>query len=921
MGKQNLRGSRCRYGVLAALAVLPMAAAVHQYAPKGVPLPIVFEPNQGQAGETVRYVSRSARTVLLLGDTEAVLSMRAGEGRIESLRMSLVGATRRAPNGLDQLPGRTNYLLGERSQWHTAVPHYSKVRYREVYPGIDWVYYGTEGQFEYDFVVQPGADPSLIRLRIDGATALSLTPGGDLVIRTNDGELVQRAPVVFQDTPHGRTHVAGRYVVADDNEVRFTIAAYDASLPLVIDPVLSYATYVGGNSADVGKAVSVDSAGNAYIAGVTFSTAQLATTGQTTHGGLADTFVAKLSPAGAILFATYFGGTGNDDATALTVASDGSVYVTGTTESVLPTTPNPIRAAPVGLDAFLLRLNSTGAMMQFTYLGGAGTDAGSGIAVNGESVYLAGQTNSADWTNALGGPGGGLDGWVAKVTGTALVWVRYLGGTGDDWINALATRAGNLYVAGETRSATFGILQPSGFAGGTSDAFAAGLTIDGGIVYGRRIGGAGNDTAYAIAVDTYGKAHVGGETTSADIATLNGWIPTPPGGTDGFLTILGTTGAISYSTFVGGTGTDRVRGIAIDPAVGVVFMTGDTTSSGWTFTHALTTRGLTDAFVVGLQPATNTVEYSTAIGGTQNDLGLGIAATTGNVYMVGYTVSAGITGATNSLNTTPPTIQDALVVRIQHTIYRPRLVLQNEASNGVAMWVLGGNGQTLLHSPFILTAAANWSVVASGDFNRDGIPDIVFQNQTNNMISIWYMGAPNGTGIVTAPIAATSSPNWQVVGSGDLNEDGTHDLLFQNSVTNQIAIWYMGGATGTTVLSDAIVASPVSGWRVTGVGDLDGNGASDIVFTNATSNGVSVWYRAPGQAFNVMSSPIIYYAAPDWRLVGVTNIDETGRNELVFQNNTNGMLSVWYLGNNGTSYSSSAYLQTPVSGWRVRATN
>jgi hypothetical protein len=351
-----------------------------------------------------------------------------------------------------------------------------------------------------------------------------------------------------------------------------------------------------------------------------------------------------------------------------------------------------------------------------------------------------------------------------------------------------------------------------------------------------------------------------------------------------------------------------------------VFMTGDTTSHGWTFTHALTARGLTDAFVVGLQPATNTVEYSTAIGGTQTDIGLGIAATTDNVYMVGYTVSAGITGATNSLNTTPPTIQDALVVRIQHNIYRPRLVLQNEASNGVAMWVLAGNGQTLLHSPFILTAAANWRVAASGDFNRDGIPDIVFQNQTTNMISIWYMGAPNGTGIVTAPIVGTSSPNWQVVGSGDLNEDGTPDLLFQNSVTNQIAIWYMGGATGTTVLSDAIVAAPITGWRVGGVGDIDGNGAADIVFTNATSNGVSVWYRAPGQTFTVMSSPIIYYAAPDWQLVGVTNIDETGRNELVFQNNTSGMLSVWYLGNNGTSYASSAFLPTPVSGWRVRAT-
>ena len=241
--------------------------------------------------------------------------------------------------GETKLGGHSNYLTGnDRSQWRTNVPHFGKVRYTDVYPGIDLVYYGKEGLLEYDFVVAPGANPGRIRFRMDGAQSMKLSPEGDLVLTLNNGETRHRKPVIYQDGAEGRTQVAGGYTIRG-NQVSFKLGEYDRTRPLVIDPVLSWSGYIGGTSADTGTSVAVDSQGNAYITGQTQSLTGFPTTNgfQTSHGGspavYTDAFVTKLNAAGnAILYSTYLGGNDLDLAQSIVVNAAGEAYVTGHTE-------------------------------------------------------------------------------------------------------------------------------------------------------------------------------------------------------------------------------------------------------------------------------------------------------------------------------------------------------------------------------------------------------------------------------------------------------------------------------------------------------------------------------------------------------------------------------------------------------------
>jgi hypothetical protein len=411
-------------------------------------LPMAFEANRGQTDRRVKFLSRGSGYSVFLTSNEAVLTLHkpsnvkpqrvnddpwaqqnvesgnraaalfAGpsalgnpESKAESLaeggssarailRMKLVGAKSRANvTGLKQLPGKSNYFIGnDPKKWHTQVPTYAQVRYQDAYPGIDLVYYGHHGQLEYDFVVAPGASPQAITLAIAGTghdAPLRIDREGDLVAAIDDGEVCFHKPVVYQPAGAERKYVDGRYVLKGEHEVGFEIAASDPMKPLVIDPTLSYSTYLGGSDYDNGLGIAVDSAGNAYVTGYT-SSINFPTSNPlqpTMHGGT-DAFVTAIDPTGAtLLYSTYLGGSGNDAGRGIAVDSAGDAYVTGYTYSTDFPTSNPLQPTNRGgSDAFVAALDPTGATLLYsTYLGGSLEDGGNGVAVDSAgNAYVTG---------------------------------------------------------------------------------------------------------------------------------------------------------------------------------------------------------------------------------------------------------------------------------------------------------------------------------------------------------------------------------------------------------------------------------------------------------------------------------------------------------------------------------------------------
>src|SRR5262245_19855410 len=377
-------------------------------------LPLHFEPNQGQAPSEAVFVSRGSGYALTLGRTEAVLSLR-GPGVPSNLRMRFVGASE-APQiaGEDRRTGTVSYLRGkEPAAWRSGVPTYGAVRYRQLYPGIDLVFYGSQGQLEFDFAVAPGADPEAIALAFEGADRLTLEPGGDLAVTTTRGVVRLRKPVVYQERD-GRQHpVPGDFVLAGAGQVGFRLAAYDRTRPLVIDPQLAFSTYLGGLGIEKGAAIALDAAGNIYVAGGTDSPDFPATPGAAgiaPGSGDGDAFVAKLTPDGSMLvYATYLGGSSFDEALGLAVDGYGNAIVTGITSSTdfptvhaiksdksacAPSPPSPCT------DIFVAKLNASGsALVYSTYFGGGAIpgdlETGYGVAVDGAgNAYVAGAAAS-----------------------------------------------------------------------------------------------------------------------------------------------------------------------------------------------------------------------------------------------------------------------------------------------------------------------------------------------------------------------------------------------------------------------------------------------------------------------------------------------------------------------------------------------
>jgi hypothetical protein len=672
------------------------AAAVANYGN----LPLSFEANEGQTDPQVRFLSRGDGYSLFLTDSAAVLSLSKTNSKRETrkgvalsgterpasdvVRMELAGVNH-GPRvaGDDKLPGIANYFIGsDPSKWHRNVPTFSKVRYSNVFPGVDLVYYGNQHELEYDFIVAPGADTKPIRLHFAGAKSLRLDANGDLHVVARNGEVAFHKPVIYQTEDAQRRAVNGHFTLLAKNTVGFALGRYDHNYPLVIDPTLIYSSYLGGNGGNAGNfddnshGIAVDAAGSAYVVGGTWSTNFPITNGSydtndpgnvypdfTTSVG----YVSKFNATGTGLdYSTYIGGSGSsgyngdyvnggggDGVLAIAVDKEGNAYLTGSTwSSNFPVTQGAIqnqnKAFPYGYSAFVAKLDSTGSNLLYsTYLGGTGLqdgttngygDYGAGIAINaGGNAYVAGSARSKDFPVTAGVVQGvnksaannESNAWVAEInpTGTALVYSTYLGGSGSP----LYTQFIDL------------------------------------------------DTATGIAIDSAGDAYLTGFTISTDFPITSGAFQTVNKAaaenlTTGYVTELNPKGtALVYSTYVGGSGGigvpdgyalnfgDTPLAIALD-STNHAYITGNTGSSDFPVTGGAfqtkdngAAKKRWNGFITKLNPTGTALVYSTYLGGSGTnsgggDFGNSIAVDAlGNAYVDGYAYSVDFPITANAL--------------------------------------------------------------------------------------------------------------------------------------------------------------------------------------------------------------------------------------------------------------------------------
>jgi beta-propeller repeat-containing protein len=639
-------------------------------------LPLHFEANQGQWSSEVRYAARSGSGTVYLTAHGPVL---ASGGRRVDLNL-LHGNPAPRLEGLDRLAMRTNYYVGDRSKWHTGVIEFGRVAYRSVYPGIDVVYYGNRNQLEYDFVLQPGADPRLIQLNFRGADHVTVTHDGDLLVDSAGASFLQKRPVVYQsDSATADRHpVEGRYVWLSRGVVGVRIGNYDPARQLVVDPVLEYSSFVGGGLTDGITAVASDSRGLLYAVGYTNNSDLVFTPGalQVSNNGGNDVIALVFDPtqsgANSLLYLTYLGGSRDDSPTALTLDSSGRMYITGTTASSdFPLAGNSVQTtykisttASVFLpEAFVAIINPNAALVYGTYFGGTGGDTPHAIALDaGGNIYVEGTTSSSDfpatgsaYAAALYGPS---DTFLFKINtnSTTVLYATYLGGEGSDDGRGLAVSPGGLaYFAASTFSQLFPMTGNSylttlpGFENlviGVIDTTQSGVNS---LLYSTYLGGSLADEVRQIALDPSGRLLLTGWTVSPDFpTTANAFLPKAPGSAVAFVTRVKPQSPpsqfLDYSTFLGGSGGDVAYGITADSA-GNIYVAGYTLSTDFPITSDAIQQygGGIDAFLVKLNPSVagkGALTFGTYFGGTGIHVAAGLAlAPNGSVFLGGYTTS------------------------------------------------------------------------------------------------------------------------------------------------------------------------------------------------------------------------------------------------------------------------------------------
>jgi hypothetical protein len=681
-------------------------------------LPLSFEANRGQTDDQVRFVSRGGGHNLFLTPTEAVMVIdrhrgerssprdwRAGrskmtEGSTTVLRMHLVGANPRPRvTGLNELPGKANYFIGsDPTKWRTNVATYAKVKYENVYPGVDLVYYGNQQQLEYDLVIAPVIDPQVVTLGFEGADSIEIDSQGDLILRTRGGEIRQKRPLVYQEIAGIKKTIAARYLLKGVQGVSFQVADHDITKPLIVDPVLIYSTYLDGSGGSAAFDIAVDAQGHAYVTGNAFSADFPTADPLQGFQGSIMAFVTKLTPQGSgVVYSTFLGGSGESTGSGIAVDAVGNAYVTGATSSADFPTVHALQPQLHGAkDVFVAKIDAQGsALVYSTYLGGSGDDAVAytrvAVDVAGHA-YVAGATDSADFPtkNALQPAlAGGLDAFVAKlnVAGSDLIYSTYLGGTGDDFPGGMAVDgSGNAYVTGQTVSPDFPMknaFQPA-LAGSPSadvlspDAFITKLSAEGHLVYSTYLGGSGFDFGAGIAVDATGNAYITGLTQSPGDFPVKGplQVPVRPdlSQASAFVTKLTPEGsALAYSTHLGSATccAESGIGIAVD-ATGSAYVAGFTIANDFPVTMGApqtSPGGQVDHFVVKLDSAGSSLLYSTYLGGQGPESPpfprIAVDAS-GSAYVAGITRSSDFPTTPGAFQTTPFGSVSAYVTKLSN---------------------------------------------------------------------------------------------------------------------------------------------------------------------------------------------------------------------------------------------------------------
>ena len=797
-------------------------------------LPVGFEPGLKPG----QFISSGRGYRLTLTPGEAILNLSApagGPSRSETLRLRIAGANPRTDvAGADPLPGRSFYLKGQNhARWRTSVPQFRSVRYAEVYPGIDLVFYGNESRLEYDFVVSPGASLKQVQLEVSGAGRPRIASNGDLILPTAGGEVLLQKPVMYQEDSGKRRIVPGRFAL-NGNRIGFAAGPYDHSRALTVDPVLDYATYLGGAANERVNSVAVGSDGSTYVTGVSPAP---------DNSGQNEAFVAHISNDGkSLLFKTVLGGAGSSEARSMALDRTGNILVAGTTSAPDFPVLNALQPACAGAagescagSAFLAKLNPDGSLNFATYFGGAGADEANAVAADtAGDIYIAGTTAPAGFPvfRALQSTSGGSkDGFLAKISGdgTQVKYATYLGGSGDDETLALAVGSDlSVYLTGRTMSTDFPVrqpfqqrclLNPSGVCQG--EAFLAKVSPDGAsLVYSTYFGGSGGDVANAIAVDLQGRAYLAGVTSSSDFPLAAPLQSQPAGKSEAFVAqFLADGSTLGYSTYLGGSGDDLATSLTLDQD-GYAFVSGRTGSPNFPIAHPVQAACFQagdgacsqDAFVAVLNPAGSALAFSSYLGGEGADQGNGLAIdASGSVFLGGSTTSArfpsaklietgsarllALDNATRSArraSVPAPTVGGGMLVKLSNI--RPHLNATLTCPAGSLTWT--GAAQDNLWA-----TASNWSGSAVPAATDNVCISSTFAGST---IIVGSLGAPNQT---IASLVSNASLN---ISAGPLTVTGSAQFANNLTLANGAAL-VLNGGSGSNVGGTMTLAGLLAG--------------------------------------------------------------------------------------------------------------
>ena len=664
----------------------PSSKSLSRPLPKSYSLPMFFELNQGQTAPQVKFLARGSGYGLFLTADEAVLELQPSAVRPQPsalssqtaspsvIRMRLAGANSSPRvSGASPLPGKSSYFIGnDPSKWRRDIPQFARVEYRSVYPGVDLVYYGNQGQLEYDFRVAPGSDPNQIALSFTGASARIVSgdsgDSGDLILSTANGDVRFRAPHVYQPAApksgNVEKTVAGSFRQLAGNKIGFTIGDYDHSRELVIDPALAYSTYLGGTGTQALVKVAVDPALNIYLAGSTTSTDFPVTNGSTLNNPQAtNIFISKINPlattvSSQLVYSIYLGSSGTDSLAGIAVDSDYDIYVAGTTassDSSFPTTANAFQTLPeeVGTHGFLTKIVATQTqgnpitivygLGYSTYLSGNSADFVTGLAIDGGcnqqacNAYVTGNTTSTDPASH----------YFPANPNAYQLFSQATAGSGDPQFFASKINTNGSGQPSMLYSTYFGSGSPVGLI-----AAGGGIAVDpnSSSTVNMYITGTTNmlpttgTGSVPILLDAWQSClNQTGQTT--------GCSTTPSTNTDAIVAKFNPNvdgqSSLIYATYLGGAANDSGLAIAVDTTSNA-YITGSTSSTSWpnttsSFQPSGYGGGASDAFIakIGTQSgSTFPLTYFTYLGGSGADVGNAILVdSVGAVHVVGSTTS------------------------------------------------------------------------------------------------------------------------------------------------------------------------------------------------------------------------------------------------------------------------------------------